>query len=208
MTRPQYLQDVPPGRADAHPGTPLQKGKTMNNKTKGVIAGIAGLALLGGGATFATWSDSATLGGATITNGNLDVTATGSMAWSDVSSDTVGAPVAIPNIADWRMVPGDTLEGSQSLTVDVEGDNLVANLLVETTAVTALPDDVTVTYDVFRGTTPEATGVALGTDTPLLGVESDTYTVVVNVDFDIDAEGSMEDTTALQNITVSLTQDR
>ena len=29
----------------------------MKNKTKGVIAGLAGLALLSGGATFALWTD-------------------------------------------------------------------------------------------------------------------------------------------------------
>src|SRR5690606_2413486 len=173
--RPQYLQDVPPGRADALPGTPQQKGKTMNNKTKGVIAGIAGLALLGGGTTFALWSDSATLTGATITNGNLDVTATGTMAWADVSSDTVGAPVSIPSIGDWRMVPGDALEGSQSLTVEVEGDNLVANLLVDTVSAT-LPAGVTATYDVLRGATVVADDIALGTDTPITDVESGTYT--------------------------------
>ncbi len=179
----------------------------MNNKTKGVIAGIAGLALLGGGTTFALWSDSATLTGATITNGNLDVTATGTMAWADVSSDTVGAPVSIPIIADWQMVPGDALEGSQSLTVEVEGDNLVANLLVDTVSAT-LPAGVTATYDVLRGATVVANDIALGTDTPITDVESGTYTVVLNVAFGAAATGSMEATTALQNVTVSLSQVR
>ena len=185
--------------------TTYKKGKTMNNKTKGVIAGIAGLALLGGGTTFALWSDSDTISGATITNGQLSVTATGSMSWQDVSDAT--APVDITSIGDFRMVPGDSLQGSQSLDVVVEGNNLVADLLVDTAAAT-VPADVEVTYDVLRGSTVLASDVALGTDTPLTDVASGTYTVVVNVDFDYDAEGSMEDTTALQDITVSLTQDR
>jgi len=189
-----------PIRATTH-----KKGKTMNNKTKGVIAGIAGLALLGGGTTFALWSDSDTISGATITNGKLSVTATGSMSWQDVSD--AAAPVDITSIGDFRMVPGDSLQGSQSLDVVVEGNNLVADLLVDTAAAT-VPADVEVTYDVLRGSTVLASDVALGTDTPLTDVASGTYTVVVNVDFDYDAEGSMEDTTALQDITVSLTQDR
>lgn len=185
--------------------TTYKKGKTMNSKTKGVIAGIAGLALLGGGTTFALWSDSDTISGATITNGQLSVTATGSMSWQDVSDAT--APVDITSIGDFRMVPGDSLQGSQSLDVVVEGNNLVADLLVDTAAAT-VPADVEVTYDVLRGSTVLASDVALGTDTPLTDVASGTYTVVVNVDFDYDAEGSMGDTTALQDITVSLTQDR
>jgi len=180
----------------------------MNNKTKGVIAGIAGIALLGGGTTFALWSDSATISGGTITNGNLEVEAIGPLTWADVSSDVSGTPVAIANIANWRMVPGDTLEGSQDLDVQVEGNNLVANLLVDTTAVASLPDDVTVTYDVLRGDDILADAVALGTDTPLSNVASGTYTVVVRVDFDHDAVGSKQDTTVLESIAVTLTQDR
>lgn len=185
--------------------TTYKKGKTMNNKTKGVIAGIAGLALLGGGTTFALWSDSDTISGATITNGQLSVDALGAMVWTDESSDVSGSPEI--DLDTFRMVPGDSLQGSQSLDVVVEGNNLVADLLVDTAAAT-VPADVEVTYDVLRGSTVLASDVALGTDTPLTDVASGTYTVVVNVDFDDDAEGSMEDTTALQDITVSLTQDR
>ena len=177
----------------------------MNNKTKGVIAGIAGLALLGGGTTFALWSDSDTISGATITNGQLSVDALGAMVWTDESSDVSGSPEI--DLDTFRMVPGDSLQGSQSLDVVVEGNNLVADLLVDTAAAT-VPADVEVTYDVLRGSTVLASDVALGTDTPLTDVASGTYTVVVNVDFDYDAEGSMDDTTALQDITVSLTQDR
>jgi len=189
-----------PFRASTH-----KKGKTMNNKTKGVIAGIAGLALLGGGTTFALWSDSDTISGATITNGQLSVDALGAMVWTDESSDVSGSPEI--DLDTFRMVPGDSLQGSQSLDVVVEGNNLVADLLVDTAAAT-VPADVEVTYDVLRGSTVLASDVALGTDTPLTDVASGTYTVVVNVDFDYDAEGSMDDTTALQDITVSLTQDR
>src|SRR5690606_180399 len=148
MTRPQYLQDVPPGRADALPGTPLhKKGTTMNNKTKGVIAGIAGLALLGGGTTFALWSDSATVAGGTITNGNLEVAAIGALAWVDASSPRVDEDHTI-DPATWRMVRGDVVEGTQGLGVALQGDNLVAELTVDAPEA-VLATGVTVTYDVL-----------------------------------------------------------
>lgn len=189
-----------PFRATTH-----KKGKTMNNKTKGVIAGIAGLALLGGGTTFALWSDSDTISGATITNGQLSVDALGAMVWTDESNDVSGSPEI--DLDTFRMVPGDLLRGSQSLEVEVEGNNLVADLLVDTAAAT-VPTGVEVTYDVLQGSTVLASDVALGTDTPLTDVASGTYTVVVNADFSSAATGSMEALTTLQGITVSLTQDR
>lgn len=138
----------------------------MKNKTKGVIAGLAGLALLSGGATFALWTDTASLTGGTITNGNLDVAAIGTLAWRDVSTDRTDGPHAITNLATWRMVPGDVIEGTQGLGVALEGDNLVASLNVDTTGST-LPTGMTVTYDVLHGATVVANDVALGSDVAL-----------------------------------------
>jgi len=166
MTRPHYLQDVPPGRADALPGTPPhKKGTTMNNKTKGVIAGIAGIALLGGGTTFALWSDSATVAGGTITNGNLEVAAIGTLAWVDASSPRVDEDHTI-DPATWRMVPGDVVEGTQGLGVALQGDNLVAELTVDAPEA-VLATGVTVTYDVLHGATVVANDIPLGTTATL-----------------------------------------
>jgi alternate signal-mediated exported protein len=134
----------------------------MNNRTKGVIAGIAGLALLTGGTTFAVWTASASTAGAVITNGNLAIAAPGSVAWYDTSADRTDATAAnknpisganahaIANVGNWRMVPGDTVEGNFPLEVAMSGDNLVATLAVTSTALTGLPTGVTVTYDVYR----------------------------------------------------------
>jgi len=140
----------------------------MRNKTKGVIAGVAGLALLSGGVTFALWSDSTTVDGGTITNGNLDVEAIGTLAWVDVSADREDSPHAITDLATWRMVPGDTIEGTQGIGVALEGDNLVATLEVSSaTDPATFPTGVSVTYDVLQGATPIAEDVPLGTPTTM-----------------------------------------
>lgn len=59
----------------------------MNKKTKGIVAGAAGAALLlGAGGTFALWTDSEQVRGGTITAGRLDVKVTDPQ-WFDVSQN-------------------------------------------------------------------------------------------------------------------------
>ena len=140
----------------------------MRNKTKGVIAGVAGLALLSGGVTYSLWSDTATVTGGTITNGNLDVAAIGPLAWVDVSPDRADSPHPITSLATWRMVPGDIIEGTQGIGVALEGDNLVATLEVSSaTDPATFPTGISVTYDVLQGVTPIASDVPLGTATTM-----------------------------------------
>ena len=150
----------------------------MKNKTKGVIAGLAGLALLSGGTTFALWSDSDSIPGGTITNGELGVAATG-VDWFDVSPDRTDVTVdATPvteldghtiDLSTWRMVPGDVAEGTYGLDVTLVGDNLVANLDITSSGGTAaLPEGLTVTYQVFDADGTDVTaGVLDGTSTTL-----------------------------------------
>jgi len=115
----------------------------MKKKTTGIIAGAAGAALLMGGGTFALWSDSAEVPDTTITSGNLavDVVATGcdvaediggeaptgTWHWIDTSSDRTDSPHWI-NANDFRIVPGDTVEGLIGLDLALEGENIVAQL--------------------------------------------------------------------------------
>lgn len=101
----------------------------MNKKTTGVIAGAAGAALLVGGATFALWSDSAPVAGGTITAGNLDVEAVAPQ-WKDVSEDRAGGAHAI-DLTTFRIVPGDTIEGTFGFKAALEGDNMVAELSLD-----------------------------------------------------------------------------
>ncbi|MBO3094187.1 alternate-type signal peptide domain-containing protein [Cellulomonas dongxiuzhuiae] len=137
----------------------------MNKKTKGILAGTAGIALLTGGATFAEWSDDATQDGGTITSGNLEVAPVGTPTWYDVSSDrTDGADLAglltgrNGHVVDanWRIVPGDTAVAEFGFAVALEGDNLVAN--IDLTDIEALEGNgATVDYKVFNAAGTEIT---------------------------------------------------
>lgn len=106
----------------------------MNKKTTGIVAGAAGAALLMGGATFALWNDSAEVAGGAITAGNLDVEA-GTVSWQDVSADRTQGDHEI-NLDTFRIVPGDTVEGTLPLSAALQGDNLVAELSLDRLGVT------------------------------------------------------------------------
>ena len=100
---------------------------------KGSIAGAAGVALLLGGAgTFALWNDTAAVAGADITAGTLTVDA-GEGVWTDQTEAAI-------NIADYRIVPGDTLTYQTLLDVEALGDNIKALLSVDKGQLTANSD--------------------------------------------------------------------
>ncbi|MFF2269348.1 SipW-dependent-type signal peptide-containing protein [Cellulosimicrobium cellulans] len=70
----------------------------MNTKIKGVVAGVAGGALLlGAGGTFALWHDEAGVAGGTIRSGLLDVE-TQETRWFDVSPDRPDAVDLAPEV--------------------------------------------------------------------------------------------------------------
>ncbi len=205
----------------------------MKSKTKGLIAGVAGIALLAGGSTFALWSAEATVAGGTITNGDLNVTAATPLSWVDTSADRTDAGHPIININTWRMVPGDTAEGTVAVDVTLIGDNLAAELDLTSTAPADL-NGLDLTYEVYKEgdtTTPVASGsygapVALRfaanttsqeatSPTTIVVEESDgttTLTVVITASFtDMGAAQDRDDVnavTALGDLAVSLTQVR
>ncbi|WP_336662799.1 alternate-type signal peptide domain-containing protein [Leucobacter sp. USHLN154] len=124
---------------------------TRNRRITGVLAIGAGAALLLGGSTFALWSANANVAGGTVTAGNLEVSvADGS--WNDVSAEHT-TPVAIPALADFRIIPGDVLEGTFPVDVAALGDNFAADLTVGFTspsgALLADLEGVTVTYSIL-----------------------------------------------------------
>ncbi|OZE91372.1 alternate-type signal peptide domain-containing protein [Rhodococcus sp. 15-2388-1-1a] len=102
----------------------------MNKATKGAIAaGAAAVLLLGGLGSLALWNDSETLGGGTITSGDLRLTLVeDSDQWQDVSYDVT--PVDI-DISTFRIVPGDTVAYTANFLVEAEGENLTANLTAD-----------------------------------------------------------------------------
>jgi alternate signal-mediated exported protein len=99
----------------------------MNKLLKGSIAGAAGVALLLGGAgTFALWNSSTTVNGGAVASGTLTIAENGvDPIWEDVSADVAGGVI---EIADYRIVPGDTLEMTQDVLINATGDNLEAKL--------------------------------------------------------------------------------
>lgn len=104
----------------------------MKNKTKGTIAGVAAIALLASGTTFALWNDSVNVDGGVITAGNLDVAivepAKDDSVWKDISIDRTDKDHKIVNLDDFRIVPGDTIQGTFGIDAALQGENLVANL--------------------------------------------------------------------------------
>ncbi|MER7797377.1 alternate-type signal peptide domain-containing protein [Microbacterium sp. NPDC096154] len=105
-------------------------------------AGLAGVALLAGGGTFALWSANDAFQGGTITAGDLNLVQVADTTFWDVSADRADATAtvtgtdgsqlghAIASIADWRIVPGDKVAASFSADVTLEGDNLVGKLSI------------------------------------------------------------------------------
>ena len=96
----------------------------MNKLIKGAIAGAAGLTLLMGGAgTFALWNASAAVSGGTIIAGDLDIVSLADGVWTNGTTDIA--------IADYRIVPGDTLTYTETLAVTATGDNIAAQAGVD-----------------------------------------------------------------------------
>ncbi|MBF0671206.1 MAG: alternate-type signal peptide domain-containing protein [Salinibacterium sp.] len=172
----------------------------MNRKTTGVIASAAGATLLLGSGTFALWSDSAEVSSGTITSGSLDLDVS-EPTWSDVSADRIDSPHAIAEMADFRIIPGDTLEARYPLSMELEGENMLGSLGLAIGGVGVMsgplsPGLKSVTYTMLDNSdavvgTPNMANLdvlfassdngAPGTVTVLAGQE---YTVVVALTFD------------------------
>ncbi len=144
----------------------------MNKLVAGAIAGAAGIALLvGGSGTFALWNDGTTVSGGTISSGTLSIAQVGSPVWTDLSTNPVGGTTFTP--ATQKVVPGDTVQLKQRVTINTSGKNLKAELSYDAaslvTNATLLPF-VTVTF----GATPVA---AVGSATVSAAVAPNTFTI-------------------------------
>lgn len=157
----------------------------MNKLTKASIAGAAGIALLLGGAgTLATWNDSANIEVGSIESGTLTIT--GSQGdWDD---------------APERWVPGDSYTYTGTLTISATGDNLEAELSVNTASLVsnAFADALEVSFT--------AAGSGIGVENsgvyPLVSGGPGTFTVTVTVTVEF-PENSVTGTTG-QGLTVDL----
>jgi len=172
----------------------------MNKLVKGSIAGAAGIALLLGGAgTFALWNDSQTVNGGNVQTGTLDIALSGSGAWADVSPDAADTTWVV---ATDRLVPGDTVTFTQSVTIVATGKNLEAELAYAAGSIVVAPAlvpyiDITLTATKTSGDATIAPAAAPDTYTivPVAGGSS-VFEVVITVAFDPATSGQIGQTLA------------
>ncbi|WP_144714728.1 alternate-type signal peptide domain-containing protein [Curtobacterium pusillum] len=105
----------------------------MHKIVTGTIAGAAGVALLLGGAgTFALWNASASTAASSVSSGALTLSANNDGAWTDITN---GRSTTI-NPASALMVPGNTYQFTQTLTIGATGQDLKANLTYANQSIT------------------------------------------------------------------------
>lgn len=132
----------------------------MNKLTKGAIAGAAGIALLLGGAgSFALWNANASATGGSITAGTLTLTpvtsGAGAATWTNLTTGHTGTI----DPTTFKIVPGDTIQLAQDLTITGSGNDLKAKLTNNAAALTGAlapalgTATVTHTYTTTNGTT-------------------------------------------------------
>jgi alternate signal-mediated exported protein len=174
---------------------------TSSNKDrrllKGVLIGVAGLALLVGGGTFALWSDSDLLPGGDISTGDLSLELVGEPTWT-----LNGDPVTI---GDVLLVPTDELVLTQPMELSAQGTTLQATLTLNMDALDGeLADNLTVTpsYDpVPAGMTPDGT-IGPGP----VDIDEAAMTATVTIGFDAEGQDAQDATVSLSDITFELQQ--
>ncbi|WP_435199157.1 alternate-type signal peptide domain-containing protein [Janibacter sp. GS2] len=160
----------------------------MSRTTKSVAAVGAGILLLtAAGGTFAQWSESETVDGGTITAGHLDMTVSAG-TWHDANADAVIDP------ATFTIVPGDVLEYRATITPDLVGDNLEAELESDLSTATGDLAD-------FVETSATLGGAASQTLTPADNGTS--YDAVVRVEMPYGA-GTVTDPNGGEDLTLDL----
>lgn len=171
--------------------------RRSHNALKGTVAAAAGIAvLLGGAGTFALWNQQGAIGTGSTGTGALTAEF-GETTWQDTTS---GASNAVPDVTQFRMVPGDTLVGTASVTVTATGENLLVDTGLEYDHGT-LPDDVTAEVRLTDSGGQEVTqleGSNAGTTHDL--------TATVTLTFDDEASASMTQPIDLSAIKLNLQQ--
>lgn len=199
----------------------MNKMNTSSKKmTKVAVASALGIALLAGGGTFALWSSDATANTeATITAGDLTVTAEAVQNWVDVTvADT---PEPILDLAAYSLKPGNTIKLTQEIKTVVVGNNISGILNVKvpnTTTGAALTQGVyTVTVkDAAGKTLASGVGDGIGSDgsleatvvdLPETGPEGANLTVEITVGLPLNADNATKlQTISLSNMQITLNQ--
>jgi alternate signal-mediated exported protein len=174
----------------------------MKNSTliKGTAAIAVGAALLlGGGGTLAAWNADVSAAPGTIVAGDLNVTAADGV-WTDRNGNEV-------TISTYKVVPGDKLTFTQTLTVKLVGDKIAANIVLANVPTSTFSDD-NVSISPLKLTNSAGEVTSTTTLKPVSG--SVTQTVTASTDFEF--KGSTEDRNdvnksyALGNVSYTLSQ--
>jgi alternate signal-mediated exported protein len=188
----------------------------MNKLTSGAIVGTLGIALLLGGAgTFAMWNQSTTANAGTVASGTLTIANSGTPTWKNVSADAVAGGTTIANIASYKIVPGDTLEMTQTFTVAASGDNLKATLAFDpasittaTTADAALKAATGVNFTATGGgITTDATTKVVSVASTTAGVNTVTVKLTVSLPSTVSGVTAQGGSLNLSAVAFSLTQN-
>jgi alternate signal-mediated exported protein len=170
--------------------------KNSRQITKAVLLTGAGVALLtAGGATFATWSDTATINGTRISTGELNLVANSDAKWKNVQGTNITS-----TIGAYDIVPGDKLSFTQTVTLNADGDLLNGTLSVPLDNAPVTGGDQALADELAQISTFTVNGKEFD---PVAGMPvteaNDGDTVTVKLEFDFtDADGSVTAET-LQN---------
>lgn len=149
----------------------MENANKKNNVLKGVGVAAAGAVLLGGLATYASWSDSTNIEGGTIQSGQLAVEHTDTKV-QDTSPARGGVAHDI-DLATWKAVPGDQVTITAGLDIAVEGDNILAAL--DASALKAsIPQGAEdyVSYTIELQNAADNTVIASGDEVDYLSIEA------------------------------------
>ena len=181
----------------------------MNKLIKGAIACAAGIALLLGGAgTFALWNSTAAAGAGNITAGTLSLTANSDGTWTNITRATA---TPITDIGAFRIVPGNKLQFTQTLTVKATGDDLTAELTYNPLSITGDSALKVALVPTLTATSDDANITSAGPNTFTVSpsASSATVTVVLELDLPTDALDGLAGqggTVDLSGLTFTLTQ--
>lgn len=180
----------------------------MKKVTKATIAAAAaGVLLVGGAGTVALWQAQDNVSAGTVSTGHLTLSTGDAGVWTDNS--VIASPTPFDPATE-TIVPGDTLQFNQKLTIDAEGKNIQGALTVGTLGAVpaALQDHVTVVLDVDAS----APGLSeLGNVLSFAGTGVYEVPVSITVTFAKGTAGSTPDTTmdeAIDLTQLALTLDQ
>lgn len=154
----------------------------MHKIVTGAIAGAAGVALLLGGAgSFALWNASASTAASAVSSGTLSLTANNDGVWTDITN---GRSATI-NPSSVLMVPGNTYQFTQTLTVGATGQDLKANLTYAQQSITGDQALIAATTKTLAVTSSSASVVPASGSSNTFVVSPSTATSTVKVVFTI-----------------------